>query len=180
MLGAISHTVSLLTALDYYAHGCTFALKSRPFLGTQGSSGAWPRRRAASATMCSLGHPEQAWCWKASHISWRSTSSTQRGCALELKCSAAAESLCGLVIRGKLWARFVPSLWMPAPLGAQQCHRAPYRVAVIAAWMAAAVASRRPSRVFRRWFKIVRLKARCDGLDTEGASSKCRLVVQGR
>ena len=35
MLGAISHTVPLLTALDYYAHGCTFALKSRPFLGTQ-------------------------------------------------------------------------------------------------------------------------------------------------
>ena len=48
-----------------------------------------------------------------------------------LKYSAAAESLCGLLIKGRLWARFVPSLRMPAP------------------WVAATVASRRPFRVFR-------------------------------
>jgi hypothetical protein len=36
---------------------------------------------------------------EASHISWRSTSGFQRRYALELKCLAAAESLCGLVIR---------------------------------------------------------------------------------
>jgi hypothetical protein len=35
MLGAIGHTVPLLTALDYCSRRCTFALKSRPFLGTQ-------------------------------------------------------------------------------------------------------------------------------------------------
>src|SRR5262245_26070362 len=126
MLGAISHTVPLLTVLDYYDHTCMFALKSRPFLGIQRL--LWGLAQEMSRLRHNVlfgGTQSRRSAGKDSHISWRSISSTQRRCALELKCSAAAESLCGLVIRGKLWARFVPSLWMPAPLGAQQCHRAP-------------------------------------------------------
>src|SRR4029453_18162691 len=120
MLGAIGHTVPILTALDYCSHGCgcAFAPKSRPFLGTQRvlfgqATGDEPLRPnglfGASRAGVVLEEP---------HISpERSTSGSQRRYALELKCSAAAESLCGLVIRASC-GQLCSLVMMPASLGA--------------------------------------------------------------
>src|SRR5262245_12077674 len=102
MFGAINHIVPFLTDLDYCSHRCVFALKSHPFLGTQWVLLGQAQETSRLHHKGFLGVPRAGVVLETSHISWRSTGGPQRQYALELKCLAAAESLCGLVIRGKL------------------------------------------------------------------------------